>query len=67
MSQIKIYSSTSQVEVMGIKNILESADINYQELSKQDSSYPWIYGEVQIYVSEADAEKAKQLVSSIKQ
>ena len=62
MSDIKIYSGTSQVRVMEIKNILETEGIEYYEINKLDSSYTGILGELQLYVSEADAQKAQQLL-----
>lgn len=66
MSDIKIYSGSYQVRVMEIKNILENEGIEYQEVNKMDSSYAGIFGEIQLFVSEADAEKAVQLVETIK-
>lgn len=65
MSDIKIYSGTSQIRAMEIKNILESEGIEYYELNKLDSSYTGILGELQLYVSEADSEKAQELLESI--
>ena len=64
MSDIKVYSGTSQVRVMEIKNLLESEGIEYYEINKLDSSYTGILGELQLYVSEADSDKAKQLLGS---
>ena len=61
MSDIKIYSGTSQVRAMEIKNILENEGIEYQEVNKMDSSYAGIFGEIQLFVSEADSERALQL------
>ncbi|MGC1632803.1 MAG: DUF2007 domain-containing protein [Gelidibacter sp.] len=65
MSDIKIYSGTSQIRAMEIKNILESEGIEYYEMNKLDSSYTGILGELQLYVSEADSEKAQQLLERI--
>lgn len=65
MSDIKIYSGTSQVRVMEIKNLLENEGIEYFEMNKLDSSYTGILGELQLYVSEADFEKAEELLKSI--
>ncbi|WP_035479559.1 DUF2007 domain-containing protein [Gelidibacter mesophilus] len=66
MSEIKIYSGNSQVTVMEIKNLLENEHIEYQVLNKSDSTYPGIYGDIEIYVSEADANKAQELVGNVK-
>lgn len=65
MSDIKIYSGTSQVRVMEIKNILESEGIEFYEINKLDSSYTGILGELQLYISEVDASKARQLLENI--
>ena len=65
MSDTKIYSGTSQVRVMEIKNILETEGIEYYEINRLDSSYTGILGELQVYVAEADAKKAQQLMESI--
>ncbi|MBO3097990.1 putative signal transducing protein [Gelidibacter pelagius] len=67
MSDIKIYSGSSQVRVMEIKNILENEGIEYQEVNKMDSSYAGIFGEIQLFVSEADSEKVLQLIGMEKE
>ncbi len=64
MSDFKIYSGTSQIRVMEIKNILEMEGIEYYEINKLDSSYTGILGEIQLYVSEVDSRKAQQLLES---
>jgi len=65
MSDIKIYSGTSQVKMMEIKNMLENEGIEYFEMNKLDSSYTGILGELQLYVSEVDFEKVKELLKNI--
>ena len=65
MSDIKIYSGTSQVKLMEIKNILDSEGITYYEMNKLDSSYAGILGELQLYVSESDATKAQRLLENV--
>lgn len=67
MSDIKIYSGTSQVRAMEVKNILENEGIEFQEVNKMDSSYAGIFGEIQIFVSEADSEKSLQLIERVKE
>ncbi|WP_299391217.1 DUF2007 domain-containing protein [uncultured Gelidibacter sp.] len=64
MSDVKIYSGTSQVRVMEIKNLLENENIEYQVLNKSDSSFLVIDGDIEIYVADADAEKAQMLLES---
>ena len=67
MSETKIYSGTSQVRIMAIKNLLESEGIVYQEINKMDSAYAGLdLGAIELYVSDADAEKTLQLMKTIK-
>jgi hypothetical protein len=66
MSDIRIYSGTSQVKVMEIKNLLENEGIAFREMNKLDSSYAGLLGEIQLFVSEADAEKAQMILDSRK-
>lgn len=65
MSDFRIYSGTSQVRLMEIKNILDGEGIEYYEMNKLDSSYAGVFGELQLYVSDADAEKAQELLEGI--
>jgi len=66
MSEKQIYSGTSKVRIMEIKNLLDNEGISYHEVDKMDTAYAGIFGEVQLYVSEADAEKAQRLIDSIR-
>lgn len=66
MSEIKIYADTSQVRIMEVKNLLDREGIAYHEVNKMDSSYAGTFGEIQIYVSEKDAENVRQLIENIK-
>lgn len=67
MSEIEIYSSDSQIRLMEIKNLLENEGIDYQEVNKLDSSYAGAFGEIQLFVAATDAEKAAQLINSVKE
>lgn len=67
MSDIKIYSGTSQVRVMEIKNILENEGIEYQEVNKMDSSYGGVFGEIQLFVAESDATRAIELAERVEE
>lgn len=58
MSRKLILSSNSQVQVSGVKNALDEAQIAYFEINKSDSSYPGILGQIEVYVNEADEAKA---------
>ena len=65
MSGIKVYSGTCQIKLMEIKNILESEGIAFYEMNKLDSNHTWILGELQIHVSETNAEYAQELLLNI--
>jgi hypothetical protein len=65
MESTKIYSGTSQVIVLDIKNILEQEGIAYQIINKTDSSYAGLFGEIEIYVDELNAQKALELIKDL--
>jgi len=60
--EIKIFTTTSKVELMGIKNLLMSEDIDYFEKDKMDSSYAGIFGQYELFVSENNEDKAKAII-----
>ncbi len=65
MSRKLILSSNSQVQVSGVKNALDEAEIPYFEINKSDSSYPGILGQIEIYVNETDEAKALLLIKNL--
>ena len=67
MSEIKIYSGSSQIRIMEIKSMLENENISYQELDKSDSSFTGIQGDMEIYVAANDADKARHLIESTRE
>ncbi|NEV92607.1 DUF2007 domain-containing protein [Psychroflexus sp. YR1-1] len=58
----KVYYTKSKVEMMGVKNLLESEGIRCYEVDKVDSSYGGVFGDYQLMVDESDEEKAKALI-----
>jgi hypothetical protein len=60
--EIKIFTTTSKVELMGIKNLLMSEDIDCFEKDKMDSSYAGIFGQYELFVSENNEDKAKAII-----
>lgn len=64
MDRKKIFTSSSQIEVMAIKNLLDTNGIGYFELNKSDSSYVGIFDEIQLFVASEDEAKATALIES---
>ena len=62
----KVFSATSQVQAMGFKNALESADIEFYEQDKSDSSYVGLFDEIQIYVESKNEASALAVLKSLK-
>jgi hypothetical protein len=58
---VLIYTTSRPQLAELIKGILNEAEINSIPINKQDSSY--LFGEVEIYVRQANALKAKHLIS----
>ncbi len=60
----KIFSGTSHVQAMGLRNALTEANIRHQEVDKSDSAYIGLFDEIQIYV---DAEDEVAALAVLKQ
>lgn len=53
------------MQVSGVKNALDEAEIAYFEINKSDSSYPGILGQIEVYVNETDEAKALLLIKDL--
>jgi hypothetical protein len=60
--ELKIFTTTSKVELMGVKNLLMSEDIDCFEKDKMDSSYAGIFGQYELFISENNEDKAKEII-----
>lgn len=65
MARALIFSGTSQVEALGIKNRLNEEGISFFEINKMDSSYAGIIGKIEIYVNTEDETKTLAVLSSL--
>lgn len=65
MARALIFSGTSQVEALGIKNRLNEEGISFFEINKMDSSYAGILGKIEVYVKAEDETKARAILSSL--
>jgi transcription antitermination factor NusA-like protein len=61
-----VYTTANDYEAEIAKNILENAGIQTVILNQHDSAFP-TFGEYTVYVSEADKEKAVELLSNLKE
>lgn len=59
----KVFYTKSKIEMMGVKNLLESQGIKCYEMDKVDSSYAGIFGNYELMVDESNEEKAKEIIS----
>lgn len=66
MNKIKIYSGTSHVKAMGIKNILESEGIEFHAIDRSDTAYSGLLGEIEIYINASEEAKAAALIQDLK-
>lgn len=64
MDRKKIFTSSSQIEIMAIKNLLHENGIDFFELNKSDSSYVGIFDEIQLFVNSNDEAKATELIAT---
>lgn len=58
----KVFVTKSKVELMGVKNLLDSEGIDNFEINKMDSSYAGAFGHYELSVEEHDVEKAKEII-----
>ncbi len=58
----RVFYTKSKVELMGVKNLLESQGIKCYEVDKVDSSYGGVFGNYELMVDENDEEKAKEII-----
>lgn len=65
MARALIFSGTSQVEALGIKNRLNEEGISFFEINKMDSSYAGIIGKIEIYVDAEDETKTQAVLSAL--
>jgi hypothetical protein len=59
---VNVYSAGKMYEAELIVGFLETYDIEATIMNKRDSNY--LFGDVEIYVAEKDAEKAKQIIAN---
>lgn len=62
MEKKKVFFTKSNVEIMGVKNLLESEGIEYFELDNSDTSYAGLFGHYELLVREEDEQRAKKLI-----
>lgn len=61
----KVFSGTSQVKAMGIRNALSEHNIEFFEVDKADSSYASLFGTIEIYVNAEDETEALALITPL--
>lgn len=66
MANIKVFSSNDRIEIIEVKNLLDEANIVSFEVNKMDSAYAGAFGDIEIYVNEADSEKALKALAELK-
>lgn len=54
--------SVSEIKVMTARHILEEAGIESFVLNKKDSAHAGIFGHIELYVKEANQEKARKIL-----
>ncbi|MFA8433702.1 MAG: DUF2007 domain-containing protein [Marinifilaceae bacterium] len=65
MKKTRIYSGSAPIEIMGIKNLLETEGIECFELNKSDSSYAGLLDNIELYVDETQVEKALAVLKTL--
>ena len=63
MKSIRVFKTKSNVEAMGIENMLHENSIPCKVINKMDSSYANTFGNIEIFVDESFRLKTKKLIS----
>ena len=57
-----LISVTTNVTLVLLRELLSAHDIEYVEMNRSDSAYPWAFSDVDIYVSSIQLIDAKLLL-----
>ncbi|MGX1024509.1 hypothetical protein [Flavobacterium sp. CS20] len=64
MSKVRIFSTKSSVESMGLQNYFTANNQYYEVIDKTDSSYASVFGDIEFYVKKKDEKKAQDLLDA---
>ncbi len=64
MAKVRVFSTKSSVESMGLQNYFKSNDLNFEVIDKTDSSYASVFGDIEFYVNKEDESKAQKLLDT---
>lgn len=62
MKNVRIFKTKSNIEAMGIENMLRENSIPCKIINKMDSSYANTFGTIDIYVEKTNIMMAKHLL-----
>ena len=62
MNDEKIFFSVSHLKVMTAKHLLSEAGIEAFTVDKMDSAHAGVFGDIQLHVSKADEDKAREIL-----
>ena len=57
--RVRVFVTKSKVELMGIKNLLNSEGIETFEIDNLDPGFAGVFGEYELKVNETDEDRAK--------
>jgi hypothetical protein len=58
----RVFSTKSKVELMGVKNLLDSESIESFEINNVDSAHAGAFGYYELNVNTEDVEKARKII-----
>ena len=64
MAKVRIFSTKSSVESMGLQNYFKNNNLHHEVIDKTDSSYASVFGDIEFYVNENDENKAQKLLEA---
>lgn len=62
MNDATVFFSISQIKIMTAQHLLKEAGIDSNTINKMDSAHAGVFGDIELYVSKKDEDKARQLL-----
>jgi len=62
MKDSTVFFSVSQIKIMTAQHLLKEAGIKSHTVNKMDSAHAGVFGDIELYVSKEDEERARVIL-----
>ena len=64
MEEKRVMFSVSQIKILTAKHVLKEAGIEAFSIDKMDSAHAGVFGDIELYVDQAQAEEARKILEA---